>query len=65
MRLFRYVALAALYFCAQNVSAQQAQLAGVACGGCTFEQMQEHARSEIDVGGVVVFSASTGDICFW
>jgi hypothetical protein len=62
MRLFRYVALAALYFCAQNVSAQQAQLAGVACEGCTFEQMQERARSEIDIGGVVVFSVSTGDI---
>lgn len=62
MTILRYVAAAALAVFAPSVSAQNPELANVACEGCSLQQMEQVALSEIDVGGVVVFSVSTGNI---
>ncbi|KAF1016315.1 MAG: hypothetical protein GAK31_01806 [Stenotrophomonas maltophilia] len=34
----------------------------MSCEGCTLQQMQDAARGEVDVGGVAVYSLSTGEI---
>lgn len=62
MNVLRCFAVAALAICASSVNAQNSELANVACEGCSLQQMEQAALSEIDVGGVVVFSVSTGDI---
>jgi hypothetical protein len=62
MKLFSSVAAAALLVAAPNSYGRQADLANVACEGCSPQQMEDAARAEVDVGGVVVFSVSTGDI---
>ncbi|MCU1063966.1 hypothetical protein [Stenotrophomonas maltophilia] len=43
-----------------NASAQA--VAAAQCEGCSYQQKIEAARSEIDFGGVAVFSLSTGEI---
>lgn len=62
MRLFRYATAVALLLCAQGAHAQVKQIQDIPCEGCSYAQMQAAALSDVDVGGALVTSISTGEI---
>lgn len=52
--------LLALFACLSSAKAQS--LYAIPCEGCSLQEMRKAAAAEIDFGGIIVFSLSTGDI---
>lgn len=48
--------------CAFSPSANAQGLHAIPCEGCSLQEMRRAASAEIDFGGIIVFSLSTGDI---